>query len=926
MHSSEKPWRTHVLILGAYLLLALLLTLPLALNLKTHVPGNGVDDPPLTWNLWWVRHALIDLGTNPFDSDYLFYPLGINLSFYTLTVLNGLLSIPLQSVLGLIPASNLLLLSSFVLGGYGVFLLALFVLGLRQHEHAGPDQRHAATPALCAAAFVAGLLYAFSSSKLAYAALGQWNIASSQWIPFYVLYLFKVTQHPRRWRYVFLAGLFLLLQAYAELTYATFLVLFTGLWLLWHVFVHRRDLKSVQLGRLVANLVLIGLLLVVGLAPMLATMIPDMLVEGDVFAQGGGFSDVFSADLLGFLVPTMYHPLLGTLVERFHFDHTVGQHIYIGVATLVLAVVGLVYWARGTEPEPAGTGPDSAQRSGGAASVSPGIRYSLWVKFWSLSALLFWLMTLGPALRLDGRSTGLPLPFSLVAQLPFLKGNRYPSRYSVLLVLSLAMLVSFGLLAILRVLRKQPAVILKAATLLLVALLLFEHLSIPLPLSDMRVPEVYDIVASEMPGQYTLLDLPVAWRNGSRVTGTQHPLIMFEQYYQSAHGQRILAGNTSRNPPLKFQYFVNAPVISTIIALETGHEVGPEIIERDRSLAPEVLRFLDIQAIVIHPEQTGPGMIPYIEEVMPVRRLHEDAGVVAYGVELPPWPETWSMAPGDDLGRLSFAEGWGIPAYDVIWAQRHAARLLVPSNGVAQEMAFRAYTLEGGQQLTVEVNGKPVQHIGMAAGWMEYEFTVPAKALQPGLNEIWLRFDKLVPAGQVRLSPRTIGYTGVESPVNLVVESAGLEVGDFGYIHVDGENVSLNQRGYNVAVLDPQSGAVEQVSAFDTHSDEGASQALAGFLSGVPSGHIVAIAAADEASRYLGEDAVVALQGLGAAGDLRGKTRWGHSIIGVQGALPGTALESLGWMQPVVVVAGEGATEPTLAAAFSSFEFKAIEE
>ena len=158
---------------------------------------------------------------------------------------------------------------------------------------------------------------------------------------------------------------------------------------------------------------------------------------------------------------------------------------------------------------------------------------------------------------------------------------------------------------------------------------------------------------------------------------------------------------------------------------------------------------------------------------------------------------------------------------------------------------------------------------------MDYEFTVPAKAVQPGLNEIWLRFEELAPASQVRLSLRDIGQTGVESPVNLVVQSAGQEVGDFGYIYVDGENVSPNQRGYNVAVLDPQSGAVEQVAAFDTHLDEGASRALAGFLSSVPSGHIVAVAAADEASRLLGEDAIAALQGIGAAGDLRGKITLG---------------------------------------------------
>ena len=98
LQTVRRPWRVHAVVILIYTLLALALTWPVVANLSTHVPGNGVDDPPLTWNLWWVRHALLDLGTNPFDGSYLFYPLGINLAFYTLTVLNGLLSMPIQAV------------------------------------------------------------------------------------------------------------------------------------------------------------------------------------------------------------------------------------------------------------------------------------------------------------------------------------------------------------------------------------------------------------------------------------------------------------------------------------------------------------------------------------------------------------------------------------------------------------------------------------------------------------------------------------------------------------------------------------------------------------------------------------------------------------------------------------------------------------
>ena len=907
-----KRWMIHLLVLLAYTLFSLVLTWPLVAHVGSHVPGNGADDPPLTWNLWWVKHALLQLGTNPFDCNYMFYPLGINLAFYTLTVLNGLLSIPLQAAFGLVTAANLLLLSSFVLSGYGAFLLASHLLSRAPGPRLTsstvlhlPGYRILAFPA-----FAAGLLYAFASSKLAYAALGQWNIASSQWIPFYVLYLFKMGQAPSRWRYPLLAALFLLLQAYAELTYASFLILFTVLWAVWQAATRSR---SGSLLRLSGNLVLVGCLFLIGLAPMLAIMIPELFVEGDIFVEGGGFADVFSADLVGFLVPTMYHPVLGSLVKQFRFDHSVGQHLYLGYSVLVLVVAGSLYGGR----RPAAAPSSRLQ----AATDRP-------ARFWALSAFAFWLLTLGPTLRVNGHDTGFPLPFALIAELPFFKGNRYPSRYSVLLFLSLAMLVALGLAALLqRGQTKAPdgfrSAFWRLVPVLLVALLLFEHLSTPLPLSDMRVPPVYQAIASEMPGDFTLLDLPVAWRNGFRVTGTLDPTIMFQQYYQSAHGKRILAGNTSRNPPLKFQYFTEAPVINTLIALETGHEVDTATVEQDRQLAAEVLRFLDVEAIVVHQPQVGPDMIPYIEATMPVEPWHGDEKTVVYRVQLPPWPDSWRVEPGDALSRLSYAEGWGVPGGGVIWAQRKDVRLLVPLNGAEQQMAFRAYAPGEGQQLEILVNGQAIQTMGMDPGWTEHEIVLPAGSVDEGLNEVRLRFETLVPASRVRLSPRAIGATGVDSPVNLAVQSAGQEVGDFGHIYVDGRDISPNARGYNIAVIHPQTGAVVKTAAFDTHMDQGASQAMASFLTGVPAGHLVAVAVADEASRLLDQAAVDALRGIGATGDLREKFRWGQAIIGVQGAAPGTALEAMGWMRPVTLVAGEGATEPDLAMALATITFRA---
>lgn len=109
--------------------LALFFTWPLARYFTTHMPGNGIDDPALGWNLWWIKTRLVEqLNPDIFHVDWMFHPIQINLAFYTLTPLNGLLSIPLQLCFGLTVANNLVLLASFVLSGFGAFLLVEDIL------------------------------------------------------------------------------------------------------------------------------------------------------------------------------------------------------------------------------------------------------------------------------------------------------------------------------------------------------------------------------------------------------------------------------------------------------------------------------------------------------------------------------------------------------------------------------------------------------------------------------------------------------------------------------------------------------------------------------------------------------------------------------------------------------------------------------
>jgi hypothetical protein len=930
------PYRRDLFLLLVYLLLTIVLTWPTVTHLDTHLPGDGGDDPAIAWNLWWVKYALLNEGQNPFQTDFMFYPIGINLAFYTLTVLNAVTALPLTLNLGVSTASNLHTLFTFVVGGYGTFLLVRYVLahlttaGHRPQTTANSSLTDSQQPAIdslmWASAAIAGGFYAFASSKLFYVALGQFNIASNHWVPFAVLYVLRTRHNPHHLKNPLMAGLFLTLQAWTEITYATFILAFIGLYWLYWVSVYTVSLVRKRQNPILPfsqppmlhfrAAIVMGLTFAIGLSPLLAQMLPDMLAEGDFFVEGSGFAEDYSADLLGFIIPTMHHPVLGHLITQTHIeDFRIGQHIYIGFVLLSLMLVSLVAGYRHRE-----------------------------IRFWLIAAFIFALLCLGPIITINGQVTNIRGPFTILQNLPFFKGNRYPSRYSVMLMLSLSVLAGFALVKIGEWLKKRqftihhsPFTIHHLFLLLISLIFLFEHLSLPLPQSDMRVPTPYQIIAAD-PDDFTVLDIPFAWRNGFRITGAFTTQFMFGQFYQTIHQKRLLQGNTSRNPAFKFQYFTNAPLLNSLLALETGHPLPTEQWQADQVIAAETLNFFDINYVVVRPyihtryldvansiTVTEQAVIPYVENVLPVEKIHDEATIKIYHLKTTAAEERrlksgLQIDTASPLAPLYFGEGWGLltPGQSIA-AQREEVRLLVPLNDGPQRVILQtrlpdAYQ-SAPQSVSLELNGwqSPPQRVNTT--WQEVDFDLPAGIARPGLNDIRLHFTEVAELPSLSSS---------QPPLDITVLSAGHEVGNFGHIFVNGHEVSSNQRGYNIAIIQPN--GMLQVANFDTHFDPTASAALASFINTPPPDALIAIAAADEASANLSEAAVLALQSIGATGDLRGCFRCSHAMITQTGKTGWLAIEALDSRRPVGVTTGWGLTEPGLAAEIDWIRVESVEE
>lgn len=146
----------------------------------------------------------------------------------------------------------------------------------------------------------------------------------------------------------------------------------------------------------------------------------------------------------------------------------------------------------------------------------------------------------------------------------------------------------------------------------------------------------------------------------------------------------------------------------------------------------------------------------------------------------------------------------------------------------------------------------------------------------------------------VVLPAAPVGRTGIYLGVELVAQSAGIYSGDYARLMVNGVDVSPNQRGYNVAVVDPETWKVTETGAFDTWLSEGETARLADFVKKVPSGWLVMMAVKDEASKKLNSVAVSAIRSVGGSVDMRGHKHFSHALIGVKDAPEGSALEKMG--------------------------------
>src|SRR5690606_22825139 len=313
----------------------------------------------------------------------------------------------------------------------------------------------------------------------------------------------------------------------------------------------------------------------IGSAVLLIFVLPiaRSTFETAAYTDEGGFVR-YSADLLSAASPSFFNPLyswlgyprqvLGTNLEE--------GTSYIGVVAGVLALIGVLRFRR--------------------------------ARWWLLLALLAWLLSLGPLLKIldvpvrveaDGYASYITLPFAALQNLPFFNLARTPGRFNFALALALAVLAGYGALWLWDRLRSQK---LRFALLgvLMAALLVDYQVCWPFPTHTAAIPDaVYALAARD--DVRAVLDLP--WDN---------PVAAKDALYlQTAHHKPLVAGHVTRSTPV-------SPAKLTLL---------------ERTLDPALLDAAGADLVILHRDYVGDEQVDFVR-TRPGTLLYEDDNLIIY--------------------------------------------------------------------------------------------------------------------------------------------------------------------------------------------------------------------------------------------------------------------------------------------------------
>ena len=472
--------------------------------------GYGGDSAATVYSLWRMKYTWGE-GMPYYFNALVASPFGVDFS-------GGIQSLPLVKFFGKwlailtseVLAYNLIILLSFPLTGITMYYLV---------HHLTKNK---------VVSLVSGIIFAFCPYHLTHS-WAHLSLSNIQWMPLYVLTLFKLDEN-RSYVNALLCALAFCLNALSDPHYGYFMGVCTVAFLLFKLLYGMRfKLRDLKVGMAAVGIALTIILPFHYRALKTAFLEP----KTEAITSMGyvrPFKDLFykSAKPLNYFLPAVEHPLLGKYTRRFlgsiFYGRTTGEHtLYLGCVPVFLSLVAIRNWRK--------RGKKSPDLQGGPLGRHPPVatRKDFAVGFFIFAALIAILFSQSPYWQVGP----LRIPFPSYFMYKILPMVRVYARFGIVVMLSVAVLAGIGLANILGKMtsRKWQTVI----TSMLIGLVLFEFWNWPpFRVRDVsKTPPAYDWLANQ-PGDFTIAEYPL--------TGSSNHVHYEYLFWQRIHQKRLVNG------------------------------------------------------------------------------------------------------------------------------------------------------------------------------------------------------------------------------------------------------------------------------------------------------------------------------------------------------------------------------------------------
>ncbi len=662
---------SHVLPLILYLIITILMVaLPTGIDISKQYFGLNEN---VLWSnyFWWFDYSTTHLFVNPLHNSYLFYPLGVDMVDCIFPLA---LFIPVTHVFNSVISYNLYVLSSFILAGYGMYLLAN---NLFKDKYI---------------AFFSGLVFAFFPFHFG-SALGHLHTFSIMWIPFFVLFFLKVFEDPTLYNSV-ISGIFFAINALTSWTIAVMLMVF----ILIFIIINLRIIF--QKKYLIPFFVFSGVSLLL-MSPGLFFIAKNYLHNPYMVTPFNSFV-VFSADILAFIIPSPYHPLFGSLSNTIysHFSGNYSENImFIGYSVLILSVFGFIK-----------------------------NRNTIIFRIFAISFFVFFILSLGPYLHFNGiwEFTGLNLkimlPGLITYYLPVFDMIRVPSRYDIMVMFCLAIIAGFGLQAIINKFNIKSTK--KTIFIFLITLIILFEYSAVMPIQNVKsIPDFYSNISQEH--QYSIVEIPIIRSNLDNPRG-ENTLVHYYEY-QKVHNGKLLGGYFNRINPIYAKFALDDPVIS--ILYSGNYDIISNGVNNPICY---LQKEYNVRYIILHssfiPDKKLEDLIQFLGNKYRLdNSVHQDPLIIYSTIDY--CDEQSSHI--DNYIQLRLSDGWfsnenwsGIPTR---WIGNNASITLYGFENKSASLLFQVQSFHNPKTLEIFMDNSSVYTTSVSTNFVTVNLTIPLK-------------------------------------------------------------------------------------------------------------------------------------------------------------------------------------------------------